>query len=91
MCTFQDHHTVLVCDVAISQVRSRLAAVFGEAVQYTPVEGHGTLVQVQADVASEPFQAITRAAIAEIQGQSASFEGSASSQTNPLPQKSELR
>ena len=77
MCTFQDQHTVLVCDVAIGQVRERLTAAFGAAVQYTPVEGQGTLVQAPASVASEPFQAITRAAIATAQGQSATSEGAA--------------
>lgn len=88
MCTFQDHHTVLVCAIAIGQVRARQAAAFGEAVQYTLVEGHGTLVQARADAASEPFHAITRAAIAEAQGQSANSEGAAGSLTDPLPNKS---
>src|SRR5579862_1258074 len=67
MCTFQDPQTVLVCDVAIGQVRERLTATFGESIQYTPIEGQGTLVQAPSDVASEQFQALTRAAITQAQ------------------------
>ncbi len=71
MCMFKDQHTVLVCDVAIGQVRERLTAAFGAAVQYTPIEGQGTLVQAVADVAGEQFQALTRAAIDQVQQTSA--------------------
>lgn len=67
MCTFKDHQTVLVCDVAIGQVRERLTAAFGETIQYTPIDGQGTLVQAQSRVASEQFQELTRAAIAQAQ------------------------
>lgn len=67
MCTFQDQQTVLVCDVAIGQVRQALSLEFGEAVQYTSVEGQGTLVHVSAGVASEQFQALMRAAIDQAQ------------------------
>lgn len=65
MCTFKDHQTVLVCDVAIGQVRERLTAAFGETIQYTPIDGQGTLVQASSGVASEQFQALTRVAIAQ--------------------------
>jgi hypothetical protein len=67
MCTFKDQQTVLVCDVAIGQVRAQLTAAFGETMQYTPIDGQGTLVQAPTDVASEQFQALTRAAIAQAQ------------------------
>jgi hypothetical protein len=67
MCTFKDQQTVLVCDVAIGQVRERLTAAFGEIIQYTPIEGQGTLVQASSGVTSEQFQSLTRAAIAQAQ------------------------
>lgn len=69
MCTFQDQHTVLVCDVAIGPVRQALTAAFGEAIQYTPVEGQGTLVQAPPSVEGESFLALTRAVIDQTQGQ----------------------
>jgi hypothetical protein len=71
MCTFQNQHAVLVCDVAIGQVRERLTTAFGATIQYTPVEGQGTLVQAPPNVASEQFQALTRAAIDLVQQTSA--------------------
>ena len=67
MCTFKDQQTVLVCDVAIGQVRERLTAAFGETIRYTPIDGQGTLVQAPDDMASEQFQELTRAAIAKAQ------------------------
>ncbi|HLW00599.1 MAG TPA: hypothetical protein VKT82_18220 [Ktedonobacterales bacterium] len=67
MCTFKDQQNVLVCDVAIGQVRASLTAAFGEAIQYTPMEGQGTLVQAPPSVAGEPFLALTRAAIDQAQ------------------------
>lgn len=67
MCTFKDQQHVLVCDVAIGQVRASLTAVFGEAIRYTSVEGQGTLVQAPPSVAGEPFLALTRAAIDQAQ------------------------
>lgn len=70
MCTFQNEHTVLVCPVAIDQVRAHLHEAFGNRVQYTPNEEQGTLVQVPPDVDSARFQAVTRAAIAAAQAAS---------------------
>ena len=67
MCTVKDQHQVLVCDVAIGQVRERLTAAFGAAVQYTPVEGQGTLVQSLPSVEGKAFLALTRAAIDDAQ------------------------
>ena len=67
MCTFQDQQTVLVCDVAIGQVRERLKSAFGEAVQYTTVDGQGTLVQAPSAIDLEHFQATLRETIAAAQ------------------------
>ncbi len=70
MCTFKDEHIVMVCDVAIGQVRQRLQEAFGEAVQYTTVDGKGTLVQARSQVDAVQFQSLTREAIAASQGPS---------------------
>lgn len=67
MCTFKDEQTVMVCDVAIGQVRDRLQEAFGEAVHYTPVDGKGTLVQASPTIDTAQFQAVTREAIAASQ------------------------
>lgn len=67
MCTFKDEQTVQVCDVAIGQVRERLQEVFGETVQYTTVNGQGTLVQAPSTVDAAQFQSVTREAIAQAQ------------------------
>ncbi len=67
MCTFKDEQTVQVCDVAIGRVRERLQEVFGETVQYTTVNGQGTLVQAPSTVDAAQFQSVTREAIEEVQ------------------------
>ena len=67
MCTFQDEHAVLVCDAAINHVRKTVDAAFGAAVQYTMVEGKGTLIEATSTVEVERFQNLTRTAIAEAQ------------------------
>lgn len=67
MCTFQDEHMVLVCPVAIDQVRARLHEAFGNRVRYTTSEEQGTLVQVPPNVDSARFQALAREAIAAAQ------------------------
>lgn len=67
MCTFKDEQTVMVCDVAIGQVRERLQEAFGETVQYTTVNGQGTLVQIPSTVDTARFQSATREAIEEAQ------------------------
>ena len=63
MCTFEDERRVMVCDVAIGQVRQGLAA-FGDTVQYTSCEGQGTLVEASSCLDTEQFQELTRTAIA---------------------------
>jgi hypothetical protein len=67
MCTFKDEQTVMVCDVAIGQVRERLQEVFGDAIQYTTINGKGTLVQAPSTTDAVQFQAVTREAIAASQ------------------------
>jgi hypothetical protein len=67
MCTFQDEQTVMVCDVAIGRVREYLQETFGEEVQYTTVNGKGTLVQASPTIDSAHFQSVTREAIAASQ------------------------
>ena len=67
MCTFQDDHSVLVCDVAIYHVRMAIDAAFGNGVQYTTVEGQGTLVEATPTIDTEKFHRLTRTAIVEAQ------------------------
>lgn len=71
MCTFKNEQTVMVCEVAIGRVRERLQEVFGETVQYTPVEdGQATLVHALPTIDSARFQAVAREAIAAVQDSS---------------------
>jgi hypothetical protein len=67
MCTFKDEQTVMVCDVAIGRVREYLQETFGEGVQYTTVDGKGTLVQAPPTIDAARFQSVTREAIAASQ------------------------
>lgn len=76
MCTFKDEQMVMVCDVAIGQVRERLQEAFGEAIHYTHVDGKGTLVQASSTIDSAQFQAVTREAIAASQNPSSATEQS---------------
>ena len=39
MCTFENDHRVLVCNIAIHQVREAASCAFGDAIQLTPVPG----------------------------------------------------
>lgn len=63
MCTFENGHRVLVCDLAIRQVREATSRAFGDAVQFTPVPGQGTRVEILPTIDEEAFQEVTRAAI----------------------------
>lgn len=68
MCTFENEHSVLVCDTAIRQVRQAVCTAFGDAVQFTSTSGDGTRVEVAPTVDEKKvFQAIARAAIASAQ------------------------
>jgi hypothetical protein len=67
MCTFQGEAAVVVCDIAIEQVRDELTAEFGSAVQFTHMEGKGTLVEAGAALNPARFAARARAAIASAQ------------------------
>ncbi|MEO7020254.1 MAG: hypothetical protein ABI234_08905 [Ktedonobacteraceae bacterium] len=69
MCTFENEHSVLVCDTAIRQVRHAVSTAFGDAVQFTSTLGDGTRVEVAPTVDEKTFQAIARAAIASAQPQ----------------------
>jgi hypothetical protein len=71
MCTFENDHRVLVCDIAIHRVREATSRAFGDAVQFTPTEGAGTCVEVPPTIDAEAFQAVTREAIAAAQQQNA--------------------
>ena len=67
MCTFESEHSVVVCDLAIHQVRDLLSAAFGDVVQFTPITGQGTRVQVPPSVDEGAFQEVARSAIAAAQ------------------------
>ena len=69
MCTFENDHRVLVCDVAIARVREAASRAYGDAVRLTPIPGQGTLVEVPPTENAEAFQALARAVIAEAQRQ----------------------
>jgi hypothetical protein len=56
MCTFENDHRVLVCDLAIQGVREAASRAFGDAVQFTPVPGQGTRVEVPPTEDSEAFR-----------------------------------
>jgi hypothetical protein len=71
MCTFENGHRVLVCDIAIQGVREAVSAAFGHAVQFTPTEGAGTQVEIPPTVDERAFQQITRSAIAAAQQKNA--------------------
>ena len=67
MCTFENEHRVLICDLAIQGVREAVSTAFGDAVQFTPAPGQGTRVEVAPTIGEEAFQEVTRAAIAAAQ------------------------
>jgi hypothetical protein len=67
MCTFENEHSVLVCDLAIHQVRKAVSATFGDAVQFTPAPGQGTRVKTSPTIDKEAFQEVAHAAIAAAQ------------------------
>ena len=71
MCTFENEHSVLVCDIAIHQVREAASTAFGDAVQFTPAEGAGTRVEIPPTVDEGAFQEVTRSAIAAAQQRNA--------------------
>ena len=67
MCTFESEYSVVVCDLAIHRVRDAVSAAFGDAVQFTPITGRGTRVEIPSTVDEEVFQDVTRGAIAAVQ------------------------
>lgn len=71
MCTYENERSILVCDIAIHQVRVAVSTAFGDAVQFIPAPGQGTRVEAQSTIDEEAFQEVTRAAIATAQQKSA--------------------
>ena len=67
MCTFENGQSIVVCDLAIHQVREAIGEAFGDAVQFTPITGQGTRVEVSPAVDAGAFQEGARAAIAAAQ------------------------
>ena len=63
MCTFENERTVLVCDVAIGQVKRDLEHVFAGRIRYTSIDGKGTLVEADPQIDGSAFTDVTRAAI----------------------------
>lgn len=71
MCTFENEHSVLVCDIAIHQVREAVSTAFGDAVQFTPAPGQGTRVEVAPTIDEKVFQEVARTAIEAAQEKNA--------------------
>ncbi len=71
MCTFENERSVLVCDLAIHQVREAVSATFGDAVQFTSAEGAGTRVEISPTGDEGAFQEVMRSAIAAAQQKNA--------------------
>jgi hypothetical protein len=70
MCTFENEHSVLVCDTAIHHVRKAVSAAFGDVIQFTSTPGDGTRVEAAPTIDEKKFQEIARAAIAAAQQES---------------------
>jgi hypothetical protein len=67
MCTFENEHSIVVCDLAIGKVREAVNAAFGDDVLYLPITGQGTRVEAEAIIDEEAFQEVVRTAIATAQ------------------------
>ena len=67
MCTFENEHSVVVCDIAIQQVRAAVSAAFGDGIWYTPIAGQGTRVEARPSIDEEAFQEVAHSAIAAAQ------------------------
>ena len=51
----------------VGSLREAVSAAFGDVVQFTPVPGEGTLVEVPPIIDEKTFQEVTRVAIAAAQ------------------------
>ena len=71
MCTFNSDRQVRVCDVAIGHVKTKLIAGLGDAIQYTHLEGEGTLIDAGVAVNAGHFRQLVNAGIAEAEHASA--------------------
>jgi hypothetical protein len=67
MCTFENKHSIVVCDIAIQQVREAVSAAFVDGIRYTPIAGQGTRVEARLSIDEEAFQEVARSAIAAAQ------------------------
>jgi hypothetical protein len=64
VCTFRNDGRVMVCDVAIGDVKDLLTADLGETIKYTPVDGQGTLLEAAAAIDVNRFEELVRTGIA---------------------------
>jgi len=78
MCTFENDHSVIVCDAAIHHVREVTSRAFGKAVQFTSAPSLGTRVEVSPTVDTGAFQEVTHQAIAAVQRRTLHRIGSSS-------------
>jgi hypothetical protein len=63
---------MMVCDLAIGRVREDLDAVLRGEIQYTHVDGQGTLVEAGPSVDADRFQLLIQEAISAAQAAAAS-------------------
>jgi len=56
MCTFENEHSALVCNIAIHQVREAVGTAFDYAVQFTPFPGRGKRVEVVLIIDEKVFR-----------------------------------
>lgn len=62
MCTFKADNEAIVCDVAIGNVRSRIEAEL-KGVDFTTIQGQGTLVHASNAADPSRFRALVQAGI----------------------------
>ena len=67
MCTFENKHSIVACDIAIQQVREAVSAAFVDGIRFTPIAGQGTRVEARSSIDEEAFQEVARSAIAASQ------------------------
>ena len=64
MCTVENPQSIVVCDIAIGQVREALAEHLPAGVTFSVVEGKGTRVQADLTVDGQQFTQVVQRAIA---------------------------
>lgn len=85
MCILESDRRALVCDVAIGGVRALMAADLGDAVQYTVIDGRGTLVQAAPDVDAGRFEELVKLGMAAANAREPDVPASTSSPGAPFP------